>query len=263
MLIPGHKHGNAYFDTSYMTCLGIADKVHISCSHRLFHLQIQTLPDPKLVLASGAWGGFGEWSSLTQPSQEGAHSTCPCVAQVEKLPINLLLFFANAQNEWSHGMYHMEQNKICQLYFLILVSRTRFTQTFSCVCINATHNLNDCREGNQYELNITSLITFTWHPFEPRCKSEADVDIGFIFWQAGLSAQLYSPPLGSIPAALDLQCQKVASVKRITSLQIKERKEFSWRVVQSRTCNQACRVSLLIKLFMPTEEPGRGERLAS
>lgn len=54
MLIPGDKHGNAYFDTSYMTCLGIADKVHISCSHRLFHLQIQTLPDPKLVLASGA-----------------------------------------------------------------------------------------------------------------------------------------------------------------------------------------------------------------
>lgn len=162
-------------------------------------------------------------------------------------------------------MYHMEQNKACQLYFLVLVSRTKFTQTFLCVCFNVTHNLHDFRNGYQNELNITPLNTFTWHPFKPRCKSEADVDIHFLFTfrQAGLSAQLYSPPLGGIPAALDLQCQEVASVKRLLSKQLKQRKEFSWRVVQSRTHNQALRVSLLIKLFLPTEQPGRGERLAS
>lgn len=116
-------------------------------------------------------------------------------------------------------MYHMEQNKACQPYFHFLVSRTKFTQAL-CVCFNVTHNLHDFREGNQNEQNITPLITFTWHPFKPRHKSEADVDIHFlfIFRQAGLSDQLYSPPLGGIPADLDLQRQKAASVKRPTSM---------------------------------------------
>lgn len=165
-------------------------------THKLFHLQTQPL----------AWSQTGAcirgprwiWRLVT---------LSPALSRGNTLYISLCCRGGKTSNKstlvflWMSKMKgHME----CTIWSKIRYATSVFSFWFlehsshkpSCVCFNVTHSLNDCREGHQNELNITLLMTFTRHPFKPRCKSEADVDIHFlfIFRQAGLSAQFYSPP---------------------------------------------------------------------
>lgn len=90
-------------------------------------------------------------------------------------------------------------SKIRYVSFIFSFWQTNFTHThqFLLVCVlvclvffNLTNNLLNFREGYQNELTIIPLIIFAWHPLKSSCKSEANLDVHFlfIFRQAGLSA---------------------------------------------------------------------------